>query len=191
MRDGTTNIAGIEIPSVDPVFLTVVAIHVLIGLTAVISGAVAMLSTKGVGRHPTAGTLYFWSVVALVATATGLAIVRWAQDYHLFILGVLAFAAGFVGRKARREQWSRWPRYHIIGMGLSYVLVLTAFYVDNGKSLPLRCCSPSIRQAGRGCRARPIALNSIPVTSWPAGVWAKWSPRWRRASSPATWSAAN
>ena len=26
---------------------------------------------------------------------------------------------------------------HIAGMGLSYILMLTAFYVDNGRSLPL------------------------------------------------------
>ncbi|MGZ3352924.1 MAG: hypothetical protein ACXU89_28700, partial [Xanthobacteraceae bacterium] len=28
-------------------------------------------------------------------------------------------------------------RLHITGMGLSYVLMLIAFYVDNGKQLPL------------------------------------------------------
>jgi hypothetical protein len=28
-------------------------------------------------------------------------------------------------------------RLHITGMGTSYVLLLTAFYVDNGKSLPI------------------------------------------------------
>ena len=133
----TTRIAGLEIPSVDPVFLTIVAIHVLIGSAAVISGAVAMLSAKRAGRHPTAGSIYCWCLAALTVTATALAIVRWAEDYHLFILGALALAAAFVGRRARRMQWPGWATYHIIGMGLSYVLMLTAFYVDNGKSLPL------------------------------------------------------
>jgi hypothetical protein len=28
-------------------------------------------------------------------------------------------------------------KLHITGMGTSYILLLTAFYVDNGKSLPL------------------------------------------------------
>jgi hypothetical protein len=134
---GITRIAGIEIPSVDTVFLTIVAIHVLIGSAAVVSGAVAMLSAKRVGRHPTAGTFYFWCLAALVVTATALAIVRWAEDYHLLILGALAFLAAFLGRRARREQWRGWALYHIPGMGLSYVIMLTAFYVDNGKSLPL------------------------------------------------------
>jgi hypothetical protein len=32
---------------------------------------------------------------------------------------------------------SSWVRLHIIAMGMSYILLLTAFYVDNGKSLPL------------------------------------------------------
>jgi peptidoglycan/LPS O-acetylase OafA/YrhL len=62
---------------------------------------------------------------------------RWAENYHLFILGVLAFGSAFLGRAARRRRWAGWVRLHITGMGLSYILLLTAFYVDNGKSLPL------------------------------------------------------
>ena len=30
-----------------------------------------------------------------------------------------------------------WVRLHIVGMGLSYILMLVAFYADNGKQLPL------------------------------------------------------
>jgi len=144
MANAITTIDGIEIPSVDPVFLTLVGVHVLIGLIAVTSGAVAMLSIKRAGRHPAAGTMYFWSLVALASTASALAIVRWTDDYHLFVLGMFAVAAAFLGRKARRERWSRWPLYHIIGMGTSYVLMLTAFYVDNGKNIPLWNRLPSI-----------------------------------------------
>ena len=62
---------------------------------------------------------------------------RWHEDYHLFILGALAFIAASLGRAARRQRWPAWVRLHITGMGLSYILLLTAFYVDNGKSLPL------------------------------------------------------
>ena len=137
MSNGTTTIAGIAIPSTDPVFLAIVGVHVLLGIVAVISGAVAMLSTKSRGRHPTAGKVYFWSLAALALTAAVLSAYRWSEDYHLFILGALAFAAGFVGRTARRRQPRGWARWHILGMGSSYVLLLTAFYVDNGRNLPL------------------------------------------------------
>ena len=75
--------------------------------------------------------------VGVFASATGLSVVRWAEDYHLFILGALALASASLGRTARRQRWVGWVRLHITGMGLSYILLLTAFYVDNGKSLPI------------------------------------------------------
>src|SRR5258708_1764341 len=137
MADGVTNVAGIEIPSGDPVFLAVVGIHILLGLACVITGAIAMLSQKRAGRHPRYGTVYFWCSTGLFLTATGLAVARWTENYHLFILGALSFAAAYAGRQARRRRWRNWVRMHITGMGLSYVLMLIAFYVDNGKQLPL------------------------------------------------------
>ena len=59
------------------------------------------------------------------------------EDDDLFGLGTLSFIAASVGRQARRQRWRNWARFHIAGMGLSYVFLITAFYVDNGKSLPL------------------------------------------------------
>jgi hypothetical protein len=83
------------------------------------------------------GTIYYWSLSVIFVSATILAVLRWAEDYHLFILGTLSFAAATFGRMARRRRWRAWVRLHISGMGLSYILMLTAFYVDNGKFLPL------------------------------------------------------
>jgi hypothetical protein len=135
--EDTTVVLGIPIPSTSPIFLTVVALHVLVGLVCVLAGAIAMLSPKCSGRHPTFGTIYYWALVVVFVSATGLSVVRWPEDYHLFILGLLAFTAASLGRAARRQRWRRWVHLHITGMGLSYILLLTAFYVDNGKSLPL------------------------------------------------------
>jgi uncharacterized membrane protein len=135
--DSTTFVLGIPIPSTDPVFLAIVGVHVLFGLAAVIAGAGAMLSKKGRGRHSTFGTGYFWCLSGAVATMSVLSFMRWAENYHLFILGVLSFASACFGRIAVRRRWRQWPRFHLTGMGMSYVLMLTAFYVDNGKNLPL------------------------------------------------------
>jgi len=33
--------------------------------------------------------------------------------------------------------WQGWVRLHILGMSSSYIILLTAFYVDNGPNLPL------------------------------------------------------
>ncbi len=130
-------IAGIEIPSSNPAFLAVVGVHVLLGLACTITGIIAMLSAKRAGRHPLFGSIFFWCLSGVFVTASALAEVRWAADYNLFILGTLAFAAAYLGRMARRKRWGNWVMLHITGMGTSYILLLTAFYVDNGKSLPL------------------------------------------------------
>jgi hypothetical protein len=68
---------------------------------------------------------------------SALAFLRWAENYPLFVLGLLSFACALLGRAAVRRRWANWVRLHLAGMGLSYILMLTAFYVDNGKNLPL------------------------------------------------------
>ena len=93
-----------------------------------------MLSTKRPGGHPRFGSVYYWCLTGVFVTASGLAAVRWREDYHLFILGALAFAAAYLGRRARRKRWDNWFKLHVSGMGMSYVLLLTAFYVDNGRT---------------------------------------------------------
>jgi hypothetical protein len=132
-----TVVAGIPIPSTSPVFLTIVGFHVLVGLVCVVAGLVAMLSHKAHGRHSTFGTMYFWGLALLFGSATALSVLRWPENTHLFVLGLLAFGAAVLGRTALRRRLSEWPKLHIAGMGSSYVLMLTAFYVDNGKNLPL------------------------------------------------------
>jgi hypothetical protein len=132
-----TTIAGLPIPSSNPVFLTLLAIHVPAGLVCVIAGAVAMLSEKGSRRHIRAGTIYYRSLTVVFATMSVLAVMRWTHSYHLFVIGLLSFSAAVAARRliTHPGPWS--VRGHIICMGSSYVLLLVAFYVDNGRSLPL------------------------------------------------------
>jgi hypothetical protein len=144
-------VAGLKISSRDPLFIATVGVHVLLGLTCTVTGLVAMLSPKRPGRHPRFGSIYFWCLAGVFVTVSALAAVRWSEDYHLFMLGAIAFAAAYLGRRARRERWRNWVKLHITGMGTSYVVLLTAFYVDNGKNLPLWRDLP------------PIAFWLIPV----------------------------
>lgn len=137
MPGDTTIVFGVPVPSVDPVFLAVVRLHIIVGIACVAAGIAAMLSHKRRGRHSTFGTIYFWCLALVVTSATGLAVVRWAENNHLFFLGALSMIAATVARTALRQHWRNWVWFHISGMGLSYILMLTAFYVDNGKNLPL------------------------------------------------------
>lgn len=137
MPGDTTIVFGVPVPSTDPVFLAVVRFHILVGIACVTAGVIAMLSRKGRGRHSTFGTVYYWCLAVVVVTATGLSVVRWAENYHLFYLGMLSLLAASIARTALRHHWRNRVRLHIAGMGMSYILMLTAFYVDNGKNLPL------------------------------------------------------
>ena len=160
MTDQGVVVLGIPIPSSSPLFLSIVAIHVLAGLICTVAGIVAMLTPKCAGRHPSAGTVYYWSLVVFLSM-TALSILRWPHNTHLFVLGILSFGAGVVGRRARRRLWRRWLPVHITGMAVSYILLLTAFYVDNGPHLPLWRSLP------------PLALWVLPsLVGLPLLIWA-------------------
>jgi hypothetical protein len=146
-----------------PVFLGLVAAHALFALAAVICGATAMFSRKGPGRHPASGTLYYWALTIAFGFSLILTGMRWSEDYPLAILGALAVTAATLGRAARRSRWRAWIPLHIGGMAASYVLMLTAFYVDNGKNLPLWRELP------------PVAYWLLPTAiGTPLALWAIW-----------------
>jgi hypothetical protein len=129
-------ILGDHVGSTAPVFLAFLAVHVIAGLTAVVTGAIAALTRKGSRRHIRAGRAYYRAISVVFATATVLAAMRWQQDYYLFIIGAVAFTAASVGFQHRRRRRPG-DTGHIAGMGTAYVAMLTAFYVDNGPHLPL------------------------------------------------------
>ena len=131
-----TDLFGVPIPSTDPVLLTFVIIHIAISLLAVVSGLIAMLSAKTSIRHKRNESNYFWSISFSFLTVIILSLMRWPHNVHLLTIGVLTFGLAFTGRKLARTKSNYWTRLHAICMGLSYVFLLTAFYVDNGKNLP-------------------------------------------------------
>ena len=131
-----SRILGDEVGSTAPAFLAILAVHVVAGLTAVISGAAAALARKGSARHIRAGRWYYRAITAVFVTATALAAMRWAQDWYLFALGTVAFTAATAGYLHRRRHRPG-DTGHIAGMGIAYTAMLTAFYVDNGPHLPL------------------------------------------------------
>jgi hypothetical protein len=112
-------------------------VHVAAGLVSVIAGAAAMLSRKGIGRHTKAGIMYYRSLLVAVITMSLLAVMRWPQDTHLLVLGLLSLTGAVYARQLIRARSAWRIRGHILGMGSSYVLLLVAFYVDNGMQLPV------------------------------------------------------
>jgi hypothetical protein len=61
----------------------------------------------------------------------------WSRLWYLAALGAVAVALAAGGYIARHASLPAWRPMHILGMSSSYVVMLTAFYVDNGPRLPL------------------------------------------------------
>jgi hypothetical protein len=131
-------------PTDGVVFTGALVCHIAAGLTCVVTGALATTAAKRPGRHTVAGSVYFGSLAVVFASATVMALLRFAQDWHLLLIAVVAFTAGGLGYLARRRRWRGWLRVHLLGMSGSYIALFTGFYVDNGPNLPLWNRLPTI-----------------------------------------------
>jgi hypothetical protein len=162
MSDQGVVVLGIPIPSTSPVFLGIVVVHVIAGLCCSVAGIVAMLVRKGSARHRSAGTVYFRSLLVVFLTMGALSILHWPHDTYLLVLGVLSLGAGVLGRMAKRRAGLGWLRTHVTGMALSYILLLTAFYVDNGPNLPgWRSLPPLLFWLIPGAVGLPVLIRAL------------------------------
>jgi len=127
-------------------FFLPLVVHVLAGLTTVITGIVAFVAPKRRGRHPRWGGRYLWAYTVVFLTATILSGERWSTDAYLFFIALVGYGfalGGYVARRFRREPWlmrllgKNWVIAHIIGTIGSYIVLLTGFYVDNAHLIPL------------------------------------------------------
>lgn len=131
-----TDLFGIPVPSTDKVFISIVVVHITIALICVVSGLLAVLRDKSGKKHRAAGNFYFWSMLLSFITVIILSIMRWPHNVHLLLIGTLAFGFTYAGRTLAKIHSRNWTRFHTMCMGFSYILLLTGFYVDNGKNLP-------------------------------------------------------
>ena len=127
-------------------FFLPLIVHVLAGLTTVITGIVAFSIPKRRGRHPRWGERYLWAYTLVFLTATILSVQRWSVDAYLFFIALVGYGfalGGYAARRFRRERLMlrllgrNWVIAHIVGMIGSYIVLLTGFYVDNAHLIPL------------------------------------------------------
>ncbi len=175
MSGVAAQLGGLDPASTSPVFLAVLALHVPAGMVAVLSGATAALSRKGSARHVRAGRIYVGALGVVFATALALTALRFPRDLHLAALGTIALVAALIGRADRRRdarpggtaatargRGAPDDGVHLIWMGASYVVMLTAFYVDNGPNLPVWNRLPSLAfWSGPALIATPVIYRAV------------------------------
>ena len=100
-----SRILGDQVGSTAPVFLAFLAVHVIAGLTAVVTGAIAAVVRKGSPRHIRAGRWFYGAITVLFATATALSVMRWDRLPVLaFWLGPAAIATPLIVRAVMRAR---------------------------------------------------------------------------------------
>jgi hypothetical protein len=126
-------------------FFVPLVVHALAGLTAGVTGVVAFSVPKGPARHHRSGKRYLWAYTVIFLTATILSVQHWSADAYLFGLALLGYSlalAGYSARRFRHTTWLQrllgdwWVIAHLSGMIASYVVLWTAFYVDNAHLFP-------------------------------------------------------
>ncbi len=127
-------------------FFLPLIVHALAGLTTGVLGVVAFSMPKRRGSHPRWGERYLWAYTLVFLTATILSVQRWEADAYLFLLAMMGYGfalGGYAARRFRREPWMmrllgrQWIIVHIVGMIGSYIVLWTAFFVDNAHLIPL------------------------------------------------------
>ncbi len=126
-------------------FFLPLVVHAWAGLATGVIGVVTFCVPKRRERHPRWGTRYLWTYTLVFLTATILSVQRWSSDAYLFLLATIGYGfvlGGYTARRFRREPWmtrvlgKQWVIAHIVGMIGSYIVLWTAFYVDNAHLIP-------------------------------------------------------
>ena len=126
-------------------FFLPLVVHALAGLTTGVTGVLAFRASKRRGRHHQWGKSYLWAYTVVFLTAIMLSVQHLPADIYLLVLATLGYGlalSGYAARRFRLEPTVRrtvgkqWVVAHIVGVIGSYVVLWTAFYVDNAHLIP-------------------------------------------------------
>lgn len=111
--------------------------HFSAAMVCIVSGVTAALARKRPGVHPRAGDVYLWALAVVIVSASTMAVIRFEHSGYLLVLAFVLLVLGILGWMSRPNRHPQRVRWHAMGMGGSFIVLLTGFYVDNGNELPV------------------------------------------------------
>ncbi|WP_231687874.1 DUF2306 domain-containing protein [Bacillus sp. FJAT-27251] len=111
--------------------------HILTGAVCLVSGLIAMASSKKKGRHTAAGEIYHGAYVLVFISAVVMSIIHWEESAYLFYIGIFSYSLALLGYVTAKRRWKNWIGMHIGGMLGSYIGIVTATIVVNISKVPV------------------------------------------------------
>ena len=113
----------------------ILVVHIALGATGLVLGAVALLARKHRGLHTRVGEAYHWIMLSVCVTATIIAVLDWQRLWWFVFIATGSYAFALLGYVAAKRRWPGWLRAHITGQGGSYIAMVTALLVVNWQRL--------------------------------------------------------
>lgn len=103
-------------------------LHILVGGTSLLTGAIAIFSTKGKELHRLSGKIYFWAMTMVFLT--GLIVATYQFNRFLFLIAFLSYYTVFTGVRAlklKRLHKNQSPMWYDWAVGLVHGLANLIF----------------------------------------------------------------
>ena len=111
------------------------ALHIVLGMSGITLGPIAMTARKRPGRHTQAGEAYHWVMLGICLTAIAMALLDWKRIGWFLYVAAFSYSFALLGYLAAKLRWKNWLYFHLTGQGGSYIAMSTAVLVVNWKLL--------------------------------------------------------
>ncbi|MEL6944513.1 MAG: hypothetical protein AAFO82_17770, partial [Bacteroidota bacterium] len=108
------------------IYSILLVIHIIGGFSALVAGAVSIISKKGAKPHKVSGMVFFWGMMAVGISAISISLMK-ANDFllHIGIFSIYMNTAGYrsIQDKSLQPKWIDWIILIIAIINSTFMLI--------------------------------------------------------------------